>query len=201
MEHEYTLAELDIDYDNLGPDRFDVWVEIGREVPDSVLRTFRATVEFGEAHSGQIFQVGTLSGWCTTRGDYGGLADEGDAISGDAHVLASTAARINRRFGGQYLHVLMVDRATWAEEWRGHKIMGAVLTNIVDLLQFEAGSTMAITYPEPMALDGSGRLVDGPKRDAGLAKLNAACRAAGYEPWDEGDVWWRTFDIPEGTIF
>lgn len=44
-----------------------------------------------------------------------------------------------------------------------------------------------------MALDGSGWLDEGPEREAGMAKLHAACRVAGYEPWDDGDVWWRPF--------
>lgn len=200
MDNEYTLDELDIDYENLGPDRFDAWVQIGRENPDGVLRTFTATVEFGDPDSMQIFQVGTLTGWYTTKGDYAGLADEGDSISGDAHVLAGTSAQINAEFAGVFRQVLLIDRVTLVEEWRGHKIMGALSENIVDLLQFEADSTMAVMVPEPLSLDTGEALDDGRERDAGMAKLHAACRVAGYEPWYDSDVWWRPFGLSADMI-
>lgn len=185
----------EIDFDNLRPIDFDVLLSLDRtEVMESVLRSFRGEVTY-VSESSTVHNVGTVSGWVTQRADSGRLGLDGDELSQDSSVLAYAAEDImcSARLG-IVESVLMINRVTLIQHWRGHRLLGAIVSNILDLLQLYPTTTIAVTQPEPLSLT-TGRLLDpGPVRDAGMAKLHRACLASGFTRWKDTDVWWRTFD-------
>lgn len=172
-------------------------MSLGHALEHDLLRSFSVSIESDLVDSGgQNTCVGTMTGWYSRIATSGNLTDAGDAISGDAYSLAWRAQEVIEKSDDElYEEVLLIDRITLNEQWRGHKIMGHLVETVVDILQCDPPLTIAVVYPEPLALDGSGRLDDGPERDAGLAKLHAACRAGGFQPWDDGLVWWRSFTL------
>lgn len=193
-----TLADLEIDIDALTPDDFEVWLSLGRvEDRETVLRRFEADVTFVSEFD-HVHEVGTMRGWLTRWADSGSLAEDGDFLSADASILTAVAEDIMHSPDlGLIENVLMIDRTTLTEEWRGHKLLGRIVTNIVDLLQAYPASTIAVTQPEPLSLTSGEALAPGPDRDAGMAKLHRACAAAGFHQWEDTIVWWRTFDASD----
>ena len=176
---EPTFADLDIDFDALTADDFEVWLNLGRvEDEDTVLRSFSASVDYVSVF-GTEHEVGTMTGWLTRWADSGTLTENGDDLNADAAVLASVAEKI---VDSPDLWIIenapMIDRTTLAEEWRGHKLLGVIVTNVVDLLQVAPTSTIAVTQPEPLSLTSGKALDPGQARDAGMAKLHGACAAA-----------------------
>lgn len=185
-----------VDFDDLTEWTFNLPVVLDRAGEYDLLREFTVYIGcdlIGQADGSGLIDVGTMSGWYSRVANSGALADVGDSISGDAFTLALAAQEIIER-DMFYEEVLLIDRITLNKEWRGHKIMRHLVERVVGVLQCDPSLTIAVVYPEPLALDGSGRLEDGPDRDAGMTKLLAACRAGGFRPWDDGTVWWRGFD-------
>ncbi|MGC5617713.1 hypothetical protein, partial [Georgenia sp. Z1491] len=198
---EPTLADLGIDFTTFGADDLEIWLSLYRVEDDGgLLRGFRAEVTYVDLVS-SVHDVGTMTGWCTRWADSGRLADAGDCLSTDAAILAAVAEDIvDSPEVGIIEDVLMIDRVTLAEEWRGHKLLGAIVTNVVDLLQVYPSSTIAVTQPEPLSLSSGKALEEGPLRDAGMAKLHRACAAAGFQQWEDTIVWWRTFDDGDANV-
>lgn len=188
------LGPDDFDLDDIDAHRFDVWVTINRDGEHNLLRSFKAGIGIAEPLGDELVEIGSCSGWFARRGDMDLLVDAADSIDQECYELGCAAARIIDAHSEGFLDTaLLLNRMTLAEHWRGHKLTGPIVRNLVDLLQLEPVMTVAVTLPEPVGLDGSGPLEDGPLRDAGMAKLHASCRAAGFEPSDGRRVWWRGF--------
>lgn len=186
---------LDIDPDELVPAAFEVSVTIESEVIDEydLLRRFTAAVDFQGEFDEKPTPVGTLTGWLSRNVWEASLTDAGDCIDSDAELLGRVADSVVETLSAPD-EALLINRATLLPEWRGHKLLGLIVEKTVEVLQLRPSAAI-VTLPEPLALDGSGRLDDGPERDAGLAKLHASCRAAGFQPWNGGKVWWRMADL------
>lgn len=192
------------DFDDLNEFSFDLKVTLGRALEYDLLREFSVSIVadvFDPDGAIICACVGTITGWYSRSVAEDNLTDAGDAIDAEAYELAWRADAIIEEVSDEYYdEVLLINRITLNKEWRGHKLMRYLVENIIDLLQCEPSWTIAVLYPEPIALDGSGkRLDDGPERDAGMAKLHAACRAGGFQPWGNGTVWWRDFIPAEGV--
>lgn len=194
MDERFDPADH-LDFSDLHEYSLELWVSLGRTGEYDLLRSFSVSIESDLVDpDGLNTCIGTMTGWYSRIATSGNLTDAGDAISGDAYSLAWRAHSIIEESDDELFdEVLLIDRITLDEVWRGHKIMGYLVESVVDILQCDPITTIAVVYPEPLALDGSGRLDDGPERDAGMAKLHAACRAGGFRPWGDGLVWWRIF--------
>lgn len=192
-----------LDFDHLNEFSLDLQVTLGRTGEYDLLRYFSVSINSDIVDpDGAVTCIGSMTGWYSRSVAEGNLTDAGDAIDGEAYELAWGAAAIIEEVTDEYYdEVLLINRITLDEEWRGHKLMRYLVENTVDLLQGEPSWVIAVLYPEPISLDGSGEpLDDGPERDAGMAKLHAACRAGGFQPWGNGTVWWRDFvPVPVGA--
>lgn len=86
------------------------------------------------------------------------------------------------------LAVILLDWVRLDRARRGHRLLGSIITALLDLLQLDAAATVLVTHPEPQQPEG-GPYPAGPVRDAAMARLAAATRSAGLEPWRGGPVW------------
>ncbi|MCP3424815.1 hypothetical protein NBM05_01900 [Rothia sp. AR01] len=169
----------------------------GHSDPYGVLRCLDASImSYDDAGSAEI---GNLTGWLG-RGvgslDPEEVWDAADSISAHAEALGAAARQILAA-SDRLDDVLLVDRITLEERYRGQKLMGRILDELAHVLQLHEDTLLVLTLPEPLSLDGGGRLDDGPERNAGLDKLQTACRRAGMEPWNDGPVWWRSDTVKQ----
>ncbi len=175
-------------------DSIGISVRIFRDDADEygVLRAFVATVYDDAESDGESRQIGTISGWVTWYAFSERLLDAGDSISTDATTLSWAVKEIVEAHGDDLISsAILVDRMTLVEEWRGHKLSGALIANLIDLLQLEPLETVVVLEPEPQLPGGGGPYEYGPERDSAMAKLRSAYRKSGFDPWGDGPAWWR----------
>jgi hypothetical protein len=179
--------------DELEPDLIDTDVQIRRPIDGGVdvLRQFMAGVEYDiESGLEEAGQVHGWIGWTILEED---LADAGDAISFDAGQLGTAAADIIDTYPENFIDAaLLIDRMYLEPKWRGKRLSGVIITNLMALLRLDPGSTVVVLQPEPQNPEG-GPYDDGPERDEAMGHLHAAYRASGLEPWRDSLVWWRPF--------
>jgi hypothetical protein len=84
---------------------------------------------------------------------------------------------------------LLIDLMCLESKWRGKRLSGAIITNLMALLRLDPGSTVVL-QPEPQRPNG-GPYDDGSERDEAMARLHEAYWASGLEPWRDSLVWWR----------
>lgn len=156
-------------------------VTIGRPVDGGVglLRTFDAEVNLFVDETEEEVCIGTVSGWIDWKTWAENLLDGADAISTDASTLAGGAAKWMKRNGDYADTALLVDSVFIEEEYRGNRLMGPVIDKLLDLLQLDPATTLVVTQPEPQ-IEGGGPYPDGAERDAAMASLLKAVRAAGF---------------------
>lgn len=156
-----------------------------------VLRQFYASVEYSTETGPD--QIGTVSGWIGWQIEDEDLYEAADAISADAEPLGATAAEIIEVHPDVFVDtVLLIDRMYLDPKWRGNRLSGAIIDDLLKLLRFESDSTVVVLQPEPQRPTG-GPYDDGTERNGALARLTAACRASGLEPWRQTVIWWRPF--------
>lgn len=155
------------------------------------MRQFAAGVEY-HTDSGpeEVGQVHGWIGWSISEED---LADVGDAISYDAEQLGIAAADIIDTHPENFIDAaLLIDRMYLDPKWRGRRLSGAIITNLMALLRLDPDSTVVVLQPEPQDPNG-GPYESGPELDDAMVHLHAAYRASGLEPWRDSLVWWRPF--------
>jgi len=179
--------------DDLEPELIETDVQIRRPIDGGVdvLRQFVAGVEYhGESGPEEVGQVCGWIGWSISEED---LADAADAISADAEQLGSAAADIIDTYPENFVDAaLLVDRMHLDPKWRGRRLSGLIIINLMELLRLDPGSTVVVLQPEPQSPQG-GPYDDGPERDEAMVHLHAGYRASGLEPWRDSLVWWRPF--------
>ncbi len=74
-------------------------------------------------------------------------------------------------------------------KWRGNRLSGVIIMDLLDLLRLPLDSTVVVLQPEPQKPTG-GPYADGPERDEALARLTMAYQAGGLERWRTTAVWW-----------
>jgi len=179
--------------DAVYPDLIETSVEIRR--PDDggvdVLRQFSASIGYS-VESG-LDEIGLGSGWLGGGVDDGDLLHAGGALSSDAEQLGAAAAAIIDAHPDAFIdNVLLIDRMHLAPRWRGNRLSGAIIADLMALLRLDADCTVVVLQPEPQESTG-GPIDDGPERDKALARLTSAYRASGLEPWRQSVVWWLPF--------
>jgi hypothetical protein len=124
----------------------------------------------------------------------------GDALSSDAMILGYAAQKLVEACSDDVVldSVLMLDRATLQPEYRGHKLFGAIVDGVMDMLQFDPSETIVVVFPEPLPLIEGEPRATGVERERGMQKLESALIAGGFEPYgddveddEESIVWWR----------
>jgi hypothetical protein len=154
-----------------------------------VLRQFHASVEYSTETG--YDQIGTVTGWIGWRIEDEDLYGAADAISADAEPLgAAAAAIIDAQPDAVIDNVLLIDRMHLEPQRRGNRLSGAIIDDLLALLRFDPESTVVVLQPEPQKPTG-GPFDDGPERDEALARLTAAYRSSGLEPWRRTEIWWR----------
>ncbi|KQR38543.1 hypothetical protein ASF80_03310 [Microbacterium sp. Leaf159] len=189
--------------DAIYPELLDTSVSIFRCDADAdVLRGFSATVRYTGDDDAEPREIGRLSGWLT-REVYSDVADAGDALSADGMILGSAAQKlVDEHEGDRILDaVVMLDRATLEPEYRGQKLLGALVDDLLDVLQLEPTETIVVVFPESLPLVRGAPRPEGEERQVGLRKLSRALEASGFQQIDEEQpaddeavtVWWRPF--------
>lgn len=177
--------------DAIDPELIETSVDIRRPIDGGVdvLRQFHASVEYVTETGSD--QIGTVGGWIGWQIEGDDLYDAADAISADAEPLGAAAAAIVEAHPDAFIDsVLLIDRMHLDPQWRGNRLSGAIIDDLLALLRLEADSTVVVLQPEPQKPTG-GPYDDGTERDEALARLTAAYRASGLEPWRQTVVWWR----------
>jgi len=188
--------------DAVDPDLIETSVDISRAVNGGVdvLREFSASI--GYSVEAGLDEIGLVSGWIGWRIDGEDLLDAADAISSDAEQLGSVAVAIIDAHPDAFIdNVLLIDRMHLAPQWRGNRLSGAILADLLSLLRLDADSTVVVLQPEPQQSvlqpepqqSTGGSMDDGAERDKALARLTSAYRASGLEPWRQSVVWWLPF--------
>jgi len=127
-----------------------------------VLRQFVAGVEYH--HEGGLEETGQVHGWIGWSILEEDLADAGDAIGVDAGQLGTPAADIIDAFPENFIDAaLLIDRMYLEPKWRGKRLSGVIITNLMALLRLDPGSTVVVLQPEPQNPEG-GRRRSGPAR-------------------------------------
>lgn len=190
--------------DPIDPEWLDTSVSIYRCDADAdVLRGFSATVRYTGDEDSEPREIGRLSGWLT-RKVYSDVADAGDALSADGMILGYAAQKLVEEHEVDRVldAVVMLDRVTLESEYRGQKLLGTLVDDLLDVLQLEPTETIVVVFPEPLPLVRGAPRPEGEEREAGLRKLAGALAAAGFEPIDDAEqladdeadtVWWRPF--------
>ena len=120
----------------------------------------------------------------------GQVADAGDHYSSDAEVLGSAVDEIiDACWDCDVDACLMVSLMTMEQSWRGHRLAGGIIHDVMDMLRLDPDSTAVVLIPEPMT--PMGPIEPGPERDAAMGRLKAGYRKEGFEPWQDLKVWWR----------
>ena len=170
----------------------DLDVQLHRDYDDfsGMLRQFLATIRLVDPDMSERTTIGSLRGWIVWDPYAGNLAETGDAASVDATNLGRAAWEVLDESDNVFEAAILLDRARLLPEWRGQKLLGSILDELLDLLHFSPDHTIVVTQPEPQKPEG-GPYEHGPVRDAAMARLCAANRVAGFHPWKQGPVWWR----------
>ncbi len=179
--------------DELEPDLIETQMHVLRPIDGGVdvLRQFSAEVLYH--HESDVEAIGQVHGWIGWSISEVDLADAGDAISGDAEALGVAAVEIIDEYPDTFIDdALLIDRMWLDPKWRGRRLSGAIIDDLMGLLRLEPESTVVVLQPEPQDPDG-GPYEDGGKRDEAMRRLHAAYRASGLKPWDDSVVWWRPF--------
>lgn len=176
----------------INPEFIETSVHVRRAMDSGVdvLRQFSAEVNYYVSDTGDDISLGTVRGWIGWRIADEDIHDAADAISSDAEALGGIAAAIMRERPDLWIDsVLMVDRIYLEPAYRGNRLTGAIMTDLLDLLRLDVESTLVLLYPEPQRPEG-GPMENGPDRDRALARMQTAYRASGFEPWGDSRVWW-----------
>lgn len=176
--------------DSIAPTLIETSVDIRRPIDGGVdvLRQFDAVVEYC-TETGRD-QIGTVRGWIGWQIEGEDLYDAADAISVDAAPLGAAAVAIIEVHPDAFVdNVLLIDRMYLEPQWRGIRLSGAIITDLLALLRLDADSTVVVLQPEPQKPEG-GPYDDGSERDHALARLMAAYRASGLQPWRQTAIWW-----------
>lgn len=176
--------------DSIDPGLIETSVDIRRPIDGGVdvLRQFDAVVEYSTDIG--YDQIGTVRGWIGWQITDEDLYDAADAISADAEPLGAAAVAIIEAHPDAFIdNVLLIDRMHLDPKWRGNRLSGAIIDDLLALLRFDPDSTVVVLQPEPQRPTG-GLYDDGPERDQALARLTAAYRASGLEPWHQTAIWW-----------
>jgi hypothetical protein len=164
-------------------DLIDTDVRISRPIDGGVdvLRHFAAGVDYrGESGMEDVGQVHGWIGWSIHDED---LADAADAIRFDAAQVGTAAADIIDTYPENYIDaVLLIDRMYLESEWRGKRLSGVIITNLMALLRLDPESTVVVLQPELQNPEG-GPYDDGPERDEAMA---ACMRHIGPAVWNRG---------------
>lgn len=182
-----------MDEEEFDPDHVEVSLDIRRATDGGVdvLRQFDGDIKYA-TYSGPE-SIGTVTGWIGWNMLDEDVHDVADAISSDAEPLGAAAASIIEAHPDEYLAtVLLIDRLHLDERWRGHRLSGRIIDDILALLRLDPESTVVVLKPEPQKPTG-GPYGDGSDRDAAMGRLCAAYRESGLEDWGEYGVWWRPF--------
>lgn len=148
-----------------------------------VLRQLQVDIEYGDE------SIGGIIGWIGFEIGDEDMQDAGDAISYDAEALGVAAADIMERTTIWPRHALLLQHIGLREEYRGHRLTGVIVKDLMALLRLEPDETLVLFQPEPQRPEG-GPYENGPERDAALTRLEAAYRASGFERWRDSLVWW-----------
>lgn len=182
------MKQKDVEID---PKYVDVSVRIEREGQDeyNALRSLWVEITYDDADADGPETIGGMSGWITLEPDSPDLADAGDCVSHDAMVLTAAAAAISKSRSRYWLG-LLINRFWIDEDWRGRKLTGRVVDQVLDLLQRDRDEAVVVLVPEPQQPAGGGPYPDGPERDQAKARLEAAYKTAGFRRWKKSSVWW-----------
>jgi hypothetical protein len=176
-----------------------VWIEsvsIDRIEDDQkdLLRGLHADVMVRDVDSGELTCVGTVSGRIAFESTEVLLATSADAISADALNLAHAADEIRRNLDN-YAEatpdaVVLIDSIRIQEQWRGSRIAGPIITQVLQVLHLDPKATWVVLEPEPQ-IEAGRPMPRGPQRTAALARLRETYADAGFSKWRRGPVWWR----------
>jgi hypothetical protein len=176
-----------------------VWIEIvsiarlGDDQED-VLRSFQADVMVHDIEAGELTRIGSVQGLIAFESTQIELAMAADAISTDALTLAHAADEIRRSLDNYAevtpTTVLLVDLIRIKPMWRGSRICGHIISQLLQVLRLDPESALVVLEPEPQFENG-GRMRKGPRRTAALAHLRETYVDAGFLKWHRGPVWWR----------
>lgn len=189
---EHARRMLDVLDEEVDPSSVDVDLRIARETDDEygVLRDFSAEITCIFENSDIPVDIGRVTGWITFDVGSPDLLRAGDAIAADAMVLAEAVAQISREQSVYSLGIL-IDRIWIKEPWRGNRLTGVVVDQLLDLLQHDPVESVVVLVPEPLDEASHAPYPDGPVRDAALDQLQAAYTQANFEQWQDSTVWWR----------
>lgn len=153
-----------------------------------VLRQLDVEVAY-EAEAEDVV-LGHVSGWIGWNISDEDVYEAADAISSDAATLGAAASEIMRERSTLWIDtVLLLDRIFIKPEYRGNRLTGPIVTNILHLLRLDHETTLILMFPEPQRPEG-GPMPEGPEREAALDRLLKAYRTSGFEPWATSGVWW-----------
>lgn len=181
---------------SIDPARIETSVNIRRPLAGDIdlLRQFDAVVEYST--ESECEDLGSVRGWISWRIEGDDLYDAADSISSDAEPLGAAAVAIIEAHPDAFVEsVVLIDRMHLKPEWRGNRLSGAIIRDLLALLRLDAESTVVVLQPEPQKPEG-GPYDDGAQRDQALARLEAAYRASGLEQWSHTAIWWLPLSNP-----
>lgn len=176
--------------DAIDPDLLTTTAAVCRPIDGGadVLRQFTADVTYvGEYDDEAIGGVMGWIGWQILDDD---VHDAADAISGDAETLGQAAEQIIEAYPENYIDtVLLIDRMHIDPKWRGHRLSGAIIIDLMALFRLDRERTAVVLQPEPQRPEG-GPFPYGSERNQAMARLEAAYEESGLERWKDTVVWW-----------
>lgn len=180
--------------DNFDPNDLKLHVEISLDGSDeyNVLRQFCTEVTYKVEDIDEPLLVGRQMGWMTRNSYSGDLWNAADCISSEAESLGRAAVDIRDSLKDEFFTaIVMLQFQSLSSGWRGRKLTGVITDKFLDLLELEPDETIFVMLPEPQQPAG-GQYPAGPVRDEVMAKLHSAYWEAGFEPWRESTIWWRS---------
>ncbi|SBN59218.1 Hypothetical protein PFR_JS13-1_296 [Propionibacterium freudenreichii] len=176
-----------------------VSVEVERETSierDGLVRFLATVMWAGPGGDQEPRGVGSLTGWISRGLDGEFLWDLCDELSADAECVGAIAREIlNPNEDFFVMDVLLVDRMFLEPSWRGRRLTGALVEEIMDLLGLNRDMSAVVLCPEPQSKRG-GPFDLGPERDEAMQRLRLAYEASGFRQWGESSCWWLP---PEGV--
>jgi hypothetical protein len=136
--------------DAVDPRLIETSVDISRPIDGGVdvLRQFSASI--GHSVESGLDEIGFVSGWIGWRIDDEDLLDAADAICSDAERLGSAAAAIIDAHPDAFIdNVLLIDRMHLAPQWRGNRLSGAIIADLLSLLRLDADATSSFSNRSP----------------------------------------------------
>ncbi len=144
---------------------------------------------------GTMGRVSGLVGWdAALWGEPGALWSTADVISDEVAEHGKQAEQIFDslldRDAADVRHLLILNRVRLHPEYRGRRLLGQIVDNILEILPLEPEQTLVTTWPEPQ--DPDGHFSDNwPGRGDALVHMRAAHEAAGFQRWRDSRIWWR----------